>query len=71
MIKNMWYGILDSKEVKGSKPIGVTRINEKLVLWRNADGTVNCIADKCCHRGAALSKGWVKHDDFFCHFLGF
>jgi len=71
MIKNMWYGILDSKEVKGSKPIGVTRINEKLVLWRNADGTVNCIADKCCHRGAALSKGWVKHDEVICPFHGF
>lgn len=71
MIPNQWYGILQSSEVKVGQPIGVTRINEKLVLWRNADGSIGCIADKCCHRGAALSAGWVKHDRVICPFHGF
>jgi phenylpropionate dioxygenase-like ring-hydroxylating dioxygenase large terminal subunit len=71
MIKNMWYGILDSKELKGSNPIGVTRLNEKLVLWRKSDGSIGCIADKCCHRGAALSGGWIKEDEVVCPFHGF
>lgn len=71
MIKNLWYGILDAKELKGSSPIGVTRLNEKLVLWRKADGSIGCIADKCCHRGAALSAGHTKNDEVLCPFHGF
>lgn len=71
MIKNCWYGILDAKELKGSSPIGVTRLNEKLVLWRKSDGTIGCIADKCCHRGAALSAGHVANDEVLCPFHGF
>lgn len=71
MIKNMWYGILESKELKGKQPIGVTRLNEKLVLWRKSDGSIGCIADKCCHRGAALSGGWLKEDELICPFHGF
>ncbi len=71
MIKNQWYGILDSKELKGNKAFGVTRINEKLVLWRNKDGSISCIADKCCHRGAALHLGPVENDTIHCPFHGF
>jgi len=71
MIRNQWYGILDAKELKGDKPIGVTRMGEKLVLWRSSDGTINCIHDQCCHRGAALSAGRVLHDTARCPFHGF
>ncbi|MGV8984378.1 Rieske 2Fe-2S domain-containing protein, partial [Clostridium sp.] len=71
MIRNQWYGILDSKEVKNKKPIGVTRLGEKLVFWRSEDGRVNCIFDKCCHRGASLSAGKVVHDKITCPFHGF
>src|SRR5450756_964393 len=71
MIRNQWYGILDAKELRGDKPVGVTRMGEKLVLWRNADGGINCLCDRCCHRGAALSAGKVLHDTVRCPFHGF
>ena len=71
MIKNQWYGILDSKQLKSKKPIGVTRLGEKLVFWRNENGKVNCIFDKCCHRGASLSAGKIIHDKIICPFHGF
>ncbi|MBU3182607.1 aromatic ring-hydroxylating oxygenase subunit alpha [Clostridium psychrophilum] len=71
MIRNQWYGILNSKEVKSKKPIGVTRMGEKLVFWRSENGEVNCIFDKCCHRGASLSAGTVIHDKMTCPFHGF
>jgi len=71
MIQNMWYGILDAREVKAGKPVGVTRLGEKLVLWRDDQGKVACIYDQCCHRGAAMSHGWVKHDQVVCPFHGF
>ena len=71
MIKNLWYGILDAKEIKGNNPIGVTRLGEKLVLWRSKDGSINCIYDQCCHRGASLSAGKIEHDTVRCPFHGF
>jgi len=71
MIREQWYGILDSKELKGKKSIGVTRMGEKLVFWRSENGDVNCIFDKCCHRGASLSAGTVIHDKITCPFHGF
>ena len=71
MIKNMWYAILDSKEVPKAKPIGLTRFSQKIVLWRDQKGTVNCIFDKCCHRGASLSHGKVVKDHVECPFHGF
>lgn len=71
MIKNLWYGILDANEVKMGKPVGVTRCNEKLVLWRTPEGKVSCIADQCCHRGASLCQGKVNADGIACPFHGF
>ena len=70
MIKNQWYAIMESKEVK-KKPVGVTRMDEKLVLWRNEKGELSCIFDQCCHRGASLALGCVKEGDIECPFHGF
>jgi phenylpropionate dioxygenase-like ring-hydroxylating dioxygenase large terminal subunit len=69
MIKDQWYVILESKEVK-TKPVGVLRLNEKLVLWRDETG-LNCIYDKCCHRGASLSLGRIVDNHLECPFHGF
>ena len=71
MIRNQWYGIMDAKEIKGNKPVGVTRLGEKLVLWRSKDGGLHCIFDQCCHRGASLSAGTIVHDTVRCPFHGF
>ena len=71
MIRNQWYGILEAKEIKGGKPVGVTRLGEKLVLWRSKNGSLHCIYDQCCHRGASLSAGKVIHDTVRCPFHGF
>jgi phenylpropionate dioxygenase-like ring-hydroxylating dioxygenase large terminal subunit len=71
MIKNQWYAILESNEVKKGKPIGATRMGEKLVAWRNSAGKVTVMADKCPHRGVALSVGEIKADCIQCPFHGF
>ena len=40
MIPNQWYAILESREVKVGKPVGFTRLGEKMVAWRNSSGSV-------------------------------
>ncbi len=71
MIHNQWYVILESKEIGNKKPVQVKRLNETLVLWRNADGSLNCITDRCCHRGASLSGGKIMDNKLECPFHGF
>ncbi len=70
MIRNQWYVLLESSEVR-EKPIGVTRMGEKMVFWRDAQGAVHCAVDRCPHRGVQLSLGAVKDDHLQCPFHGF
>lgn len=70
MIPNQWYVVLDSKQVR-AKPVGVTRLGEKLVFWRDAAGHVSCLRDLCAHRGVALSKGRLREGALQCPFHGF
>ncbi len=71
MIPNQWYAILESREVAPGKPVGVTRMGEKLVAWRDSTGRVAIMSDLCPHRGAALSAGKLTGDCVQCPFHGF
>lgn len=71
MIPNQWYVILESSEVKPGRPVGVTRLGEKMVLWRDARGRLTCMSDRCPHRGVALSAGKILGDCLQCPFHGF
>lgn len=70
MIPNQWYVVLNSDQVK-NKPVGVTRLGEKLVFWRDIKGKVNCLRDRCIHRGVQLSLGKVIDGRLQCPFHGF
>src|SRR5665648_730897 len=70
MIRDQWYIVLESSEIS-RKPIGVTRMGEKLVFWRNSTGNIHCAVDRCVHRGVALSKGTIIDDHLQCPFHGF
>jgi phenylpropionate dioxygenase-like ring-hydroxylating dioxygenase large terminal subunit len=70
MIPNQWYVLMESKEI-GHRPVGVTRMGEKLVFWRDGAGNVSCLRDKCPHRGVELSTGKVVNDHIQCPFHGF
>jgi phenylpropionate dioxygenase-like ring-hydroxylating dioxygenase large terminal subunit len=71
MIRNQWYIVLESNEVKKNRPVGVTRMGEKLVFWRTLDGKVVCMRDLCPHLGAQLHQGIVKANHLACPFHGF
>lgn len=68
-IRNRWYPVAPSWMVRAS-PVGLTRLNENIVLWRDDGGQVHAIEDRCPHRGARLSLGWNRGDRLACWYHG-
>ena len=70
MIPNQWYPILESRQLRRNKPLGVTRLGERLVLWRGSDGNIVCMPDRCPHRSARLSRGKIRDGCIECPYHG-
>jgi phenylpropionate dioxygenase-like ring-hydroxylating dioxygenase large terminal subunit len=68
-LRDLWHPVAPSWQV-GSAPIGVTRLSERIVLWRDALGAVHALEDRCPHRGARLSLGWNLGDRVACWYHG-
>lgn len=68
-LMNLWYPVLPSWKVH-SDPVGITRLSRKIVLWRDNDGEVHAIEDRCPHRGARLSLGWNLGNRLACWYHG-
>jgi len=66
---NLWYPVLPSWAVQGA-PVGITRLSQNIVVWRDAGGQVHAIEDRCPHRGARLSMGWNLGDRLACWYHG-
>lgn len=70
MIPNQWYAIFNAKKLRRNLPVGIKRLNEHLIIWRNNDNSIGCITDHCIHRGASLSLGKVVNKNIQCPFHG-
>jgi phenylpropionate dioxygenase-like ring-hydroxylating dioxygenase large terminal subunit len=68
-VNNLWYVAAWSHEV-AQQPLGVCIVDEPIVLYRRADGTVVALEDRCPHRHAPLSLGRVEGDDIRCMYHG-
>jgi phenylpropionate dioxygenase-like ring-hydroxylating dioxygenase large terminal subunit len=68
-VRNLWYPVAASWQL-GAAPLGITRLGENLVLWRNALGQVQALEDRCPHRGARLSLGWNLGERVACWYHG-
>ena len=68
-VKNAWYVAATAVEVVG-KPLARTLLNERVVLFRGADGRAVALEDRCCHRLAPLSLGDVEPGGIRCRYHG-
>jgi phenylpropionate dioxygenase-like ring-hydroxylating dioxygenase large terminal subunit len=68
-LRKFWYPVARESHLdEGLFPF--TLLGEKIVLWREADGTIACIKDRCCHRTAMLSKGYLENGRAVCGYHG-
>ncbi|MPZ13877.1 MAG: Rieske 2Fe-2S domain-containing protein, partial [Chloroflexi bacterium] len=68
-LRNYWYPTFRSADL-GTAPVGIKRLGEDLVLWRDVAGRPRLFRDACAHRGARLSLGQVHGDILQCWYHG-
>ncbi len=67
---NIWTPVALASTLLAKKPLPVTLAGERLVLFRDAQGTAAALFDTCPHRGVALSLGSVEDGCLTCPFHG-
>lgn len=69
MLLNNWYVAATCEEVT-DKPHRTKMLGMDFVLYRDDQGTLNCLSDVCCHRGGALHRGEIVGGCIACPYHG-
>ena len=67
---NAWYHAAWAYEIKDEKPLARTLLNEEIVLFKDAEGKVHALEDRCCHRATPLRLGDVVTEGLQCGYHG-
>jgi len=67
--KNCWYPVGWSSELSDS-PIGKVILNENIVIFREFNGNIAALEDRCPHRFLPLSAGKVTKKGLQCGYHG-
>lgn len=70
VLLNDWHPVAFSHLLAPGSSMPVQLLDEELVVWRRADGSVHAWDDRCPHRGAKLSLGQVVEDNLACPYHG-
>jgi phenylpropionate dioxygenase-like ring-hydroxylating dioxygenase large terminal subunit len=69
-LKDFWYIVAESKELKGDLVLSRKVFDEPLALFRDENGKPVVMQDRCAHRSAPLSKGRVTNGQITCPYHG-
>jgi len=65
-----WHPIARAGDIGAGDVVGVTLLGEDLVLFRDANGMLGLLDDRCSHRGTRLSLGAVDGPCLRCPYHG-
>lgn len=68
-LRNCWYAGTWADAI-GDQPMARTILGEPVVFFRDSDGRIAALADRCCHRALPLSMGRVVGDTIRCGYHG-
>lgn len=70
VFRRFWYAVGFAAHV-ADRPLRRTVLGTDLVLWRPAPGAAVSVAlDRCAHRDAPLSRGWIEACHLVCPYHG-
>src|SRR5437588_10765396 len=67
--RNQWWVVATSSEIT-REPRQRWVLDLPVVLYRREDGGPVALDDRCPHRWAPLSKGWLDGDELVCGYHG-
>jgi phenylpropionate dioxygenase-like ring-hydroxylating dioxygenase large terminal subunit len=70
VLANSWMPVVNAADVAAGHVLGVTLLDQPIVLWRTAAGLLRCARDQCPHRGSALSLGEIRGEVLMCAYHG-
>ena len=70
MLEGFWYIAGESVAVRAGRPLAAVLCNQPLVLFRDGQGRVHALENRCPHKGVPLSSAWQEGDSLRCHFHG-
>ncbi len=68
-LRKFWYPVIPLSLLKDG-PKAFTLLGRDLVLWIDGQGTPVAMDDRCPHRHAKLSKGWIESGQLLCGYHG-
>ncbi len=68
--KECWYPVTFMQDLPKNRPYSFSLYDEPLVLFRNQDGKLVCLTDRCPHRAAKLSDGQIIDGKIECLYHG-
>ncbi|HEX9463142.1 MAG TPA: aromatic ring-hydroxylating dioxygenase subunit alpha [Alphaproteobacteria bacterium] len=69
VLRRFWYPVMPVAMLSaGPKPFRL--LGEDIVLWLDAGGAPCAMADRCCHRTAKLSCGFIDNGAIVCGYHG-
>jgi phenylpropionate dioxygenase-like ring-hydroxylating dioxygenase large terminal subunit len=69
MLRRYWHAVAADDELN-DRPLARTLLGEQIVIWRAPIGPVSAAFDRCPHREAPLSEGWIQNDCLVCPYHG-
>jgi phenylpropionate dioxygenase-like ring-hydroxylating dioxygenase large terminal subunit len=70
-IPDQWYAVARAESLGRKRPLALTRLGQRLVLWRDGAGVARAAPAACPHRGADLGLGRVVDGELECPYHGF
>ena len=68
--QNCWYPIVFLADLTAGKPYSFSLYGDSLVLFRDGEGRLACVPDRCPHRAARLSDGQIIDGKLECLYHG-
>ena len=69
-VLNAWYVCAWPDEVTSDALLARTICSQPIVFYRDGDGNVAALEDRCCHREMPLSMGWLEEGTVRCGYHG-
>lgn len=70
VFRKFWHAVMPLSMLESGQVQAFTLLGERIVLFLDADGQPAALADRCCHRTAALSKGRCVGGRIECGYHG-